>query len=431
MIDIEFIRQQPEVVKTAAKNKNVAVDIDALLKLDSQRRELQTSIDHLNRQRNQLAEQTGKPSAEIIAQGKTLKEKHNQLEHQQQEVSRQWEQLLKQIPNIPSNDTPIGDAKANKVLRQVGEKPTFDFQPKEHWQLGQELSLIDNERAAKVAGSRFTYLKGPLAWLEFALIQHALTVLTNEEKLSSIAQKAGLNVPVKPFIPVIPPVLIKPEVFDRMARLEPKEERYYIPSDDLFLVGSAEHTLGAIHMDETLPESALPLRYVGFSTAFRREAGSYGKDVHGILRVHQFDKLEIESFTMSEHSDAEQEFIVAIQEYLMQSLALPYQVVLVASGDMGAPDQRQIDIETWLPGQNLYRETHTSDLIGDYQARRLHTKVRRADGNEYVHMNDATVFAIGRTLIAILENNQRSDGSVTIPKILHPYLPFTTIPATA
>ncbi|HUZ92396.1 MAG TPA: aminoacyl--tRNA ligase-related protein, partial [Candidatus Paceibacterota bacterium] len=204
---------------------------------------------------------------------------------------------------------------------------------------------------------------------------------------------------------------------------EPKEERYYIPSDDAYLVGSAEHTLGPLHMDETIPEENLPLRYVGFSTAFRREAGSYGKDTKGILRVHQFDKIEIESFTLPEYAVTEQDFIVAIQENMMWELELPYQVVQICTGDMGGPDARQIDIETWIPSQGKYRETHTSDYMGDYQARRLNTKVKRKSGKtEFVHMNDATAFAIGRTLIAIMENYQTKDGKIEVPKVLQKYL---------
>ncbi len=216
--------------------------------------------------------------------------------------------------------------------------------------------------------------------------------------------------------------MIKPAVLNRMARLEPREDRYYLEKDDLFLVGSAEHTLGPMHMDEVIEESRLPIRYAGYSTAFRREAGSYGKDTKGILRMHQFDKMEVESFCVPEDSYKEQELMVAIQEYLLQQLELPYRVVLICTGDMGFPDHRQIDIETWMPGQNTYRETHSADLIGGFQPRRLNTRVKRASGElEPVHMNDATVFAIGRMLIAIMENYQTADGSIMIPAVLRPY----------
>ncbi|HEA84447.1 MAG TPA: serine--tRNA ligase, partial [Candidatus Wildermuthbacteria bacterium] len=292
-------------------------------------------------------------------------------------------------------------------------------------EIGEELDIIDTKKASEVSGARFAYLKGGAALLEFALIHYAFEVLTSERIIKKIANSVKKGYSSTPFIPVVPPVMIRPEVFSKMARLseDDKDERYYLKQDDLYLVGSAEHTLGPLHMKETLDEKELPKRYVGFSTSFRREAGSYGKDTKGILRVHQFDKLEIESFTTGENSLLEQEFIVALQEYLMQSLKLPYQVVLIATGDMSKPDARQIDIETWMPGQNMYRETHTADLMTDYQARRLNIRVRFKDGTkQFVHMNDATIFAIGRMLIAILENYQKKDGSVKIPVVLQKYL---------
>ncbi|HTX86526.1 MAG TPA: aminoacyl--tRNA ligase-related protein, partial [Candidatus Nanoarchaeia archaeon] len=210
----------------------------------------------------------------------------------------------------------------------------------------------------------------------------------------------------------------------KMDRFEPLEDRYYIKEDDVLLIGSAEHSLGPIHMNETFDENELPKRYLGYSTAFRREAGSYGKDTVGILRRHQFDKLEMEIFSTAERGQLEQDFIVAIQEYLVSALKIPYQVIKVCTGDMGKPDYRQIDIECYLPGQGKYRETHTSDYMTDYQARRLNIKYKNADGKkEFVHMNDATAFAIGRALIAIIENYQQADGNVAVPKVLQKYLP--------
>jgi seryl-tRNA synthetase len=227
----------------------------------------------------------------------------------------------------------------------------------------------------------------------------------------------------KPFIPVIPPLMVRPEIFSRMARLEPREERYYIQQDDLFLIGSAEHTLGPLHLDKNIEEKDLPVRYIGYSTAFRREAGSYGKDIRGILRMHQFDKLEMESFSLPENSVKEQDFFVAIQEYFMQQLNISYKVMMICKGDMGAPDARQIDLECWIPSQNKYRETHTADLMTDYQSRRLNTRVKRRDGlSQFAHMNDATAFAIGRTIIAILENYQQKDGSIVVPDVLRKYM---------
>lgn len=420
MLDIKFIRQNRDLVKEAARKKGVRVDVDKLIVLDARRRELLESSERLKAEQNKKSQG---PQLQADLEGlKALKEKFKIMQHELSCVEEEFSQLMLQIPNIPSDDTPVGsDESGNKILRQWGKKKNFTFKPKEHWEIGENLDLIDNERAAKVSGARFAYLKNGLVLMQFALIQYALSVFTSERLIKKIMKKASLNLKPTPFIPVIPPVLIRPEAMQKMARLEPKEERYHIQNDDLYLVGSAEHTLGAMHMNEILEEKDLPLRYIGYSTAFRREAGSYGKDMKGILRVHQFDKLEMESFCLSENSAKEQELCVAIQEYLVQSLNLPYQVVIMCTGEMSGPDARQIDVETWMPGQNKYRETHTADLMTDYQARRLGIKVRRANGSEFVHMNDATAFA-GRTLIAILENYQTQKGTVEVPKVLRNYM---------
>lgn len=427
MLDIKYIRENKDAVKKNCELRNIQCDVDRLLELDEKRRKLIAEIGELKEKKNKINEKmkSGEDKENLIVKGKKIKEDLGKLDPEFEKIEKEWKEILYKVPNIISPDTPIGpDESGNKVIRQWGEIPKFDFQPKEHWELGKDLDIIDIERASKVSGSRFSYLKGEAALLEFALIQHAFSVLTDENILKEIIEKNKLGISSRPFVPVVPPVLIKPEPMQRMARLEPREERYHTPADDLYLVGSAEHTLGAMYMDETLTEDQFPIRYIGFSTAFRREAGSYGKDTKGILRVHQFDKLEMESFDLPEDSLKEQDFIVAIQEYLMQSLKLPYQVVAICTGDMGGPDYRQIDIETWMPGQNKYRETNTSDLTNDYQSRRLNTKVKRKDGKtEYVHMNDATAFAIGRTLIAIIENGQQADGSVAIPEVLRKYMP--------
>jgi seryl-tRNA synthetase len=210
---------------------------------------------------------------------------------------------------------------------------------------------------------------------------------------------------------------------NKMGRLQPIDERYYFEKDDMVFIGSAEHTLGPLHMDEIINEDNLPIRYIGYSVAMRREAGTYGKDTKGILRQHQFDKAEMESFCLPENSYAEQDLFVAIQEYILKKLGIPYRVMIICTGDMGGPDHRQIDIECWMPGQDTYRETHTSDLMQGFQARRLNTRVRRKSGDlEFVHMNDATAIAMGRTLIAIIENFQQADGSIKIPEVLRPYM---------
>ncbi len=419
MLDIKLLREEPERVKEgiAAKLSDPKL-VDEFLRLDGEWRKLTASLDEKRAEQKKLSE------ARKVEEAKKNKEAIKAGEEKLVELEKKRLEIWEKIPNLPSEDTPVGkDETGNKVLRKNGKPKEFDFKPLDHMELGERLGLIDTESAAKISGSRFAYLKGDAVLLEFAIVQYAISFLMSEKFLESVADgvKPGYN--PKPFIPVVPPVMIRPEVFQRMARLDPKEERYHLAQDDMYLVGSAEHTLGPLHMDETIPEERLPLRYIGFSTAFRREAGSYGKDTKGILRVHQFDKLEVESFTLPEDSVTEQDFIVALQENLMWELELPYQVVQICTGDMGGPDHRQIDIETWMPSQGKYRETHTSDLNTDYQARRLNTRVKRKDGKvEFAHMNDATVFAIGRILIAIMENYQRKDGRITVPKVLQNYI---------
>lgn len=237
-----------------------------------------------------------------------------------------------------------------------------------------------------------------------------------------------MKIKATPFTPVIPPLMINFETAEKMGRLHPMEDRFTFPEDKFMMIGSAEHSLGPIHMDEVLDAKDLPIRYVANTPAFRREAGTYGKDTKGILRMHQFDKIEMETFCLPEDGLAEQELIVGIQEYLLQKLELPYEVMAVCTGDMGNLDYRQIDINTYIPSQGRYRETHTSDYMTDYQARRLNIKYKKQDGTrEYVHMNDATAFAMGRILIAIIENNQTADGKIQIPTVLQPYMHGKTI----
>lgn len=417
MIDIALLRENPEKVKKAIQTKNADISlVDTFARLDSSWREVSMELENLRREQKALS------AERKIEEAKANKEKIKEAEAKVSELERERDIVWARIPNLPSEDTPVGpDESGNVVVRKWGEPTKFDFEPKDHMALGEALGIIDTETAAKVTGARFGYLKGAGAMLEYALLQFGLESLQDPDVLRKVADRVEAGYSAKSFVPVVPPVMIRPEVFRRMARLDEAtaDERYYLPADDLYLIGSAEHTLGPIHMDEILPESALPVRYAGFSTAFRREAGSYGKDTRGILRVHQFDKLEMESFTTAENSLKEQEFFVRMQEYLMQQLGLPYQVVLTCTGDQGDPDARHIDIETWMPGQNKYRETHSSDLMTDYQARRMNTKVKRADGkNEFVHTNDATAYAIGRTLIAIVENYQTKEGKIIVPEVL-------------
>lgn len=429
MLDIKFIRENKDIVKEGAKKKHIDVDIDNLLSVDKHRLELLSRVEFLRGEQNKVSVSMGGTltevaRAQLIEEMRLVKDELKEKEEELRETIASWQTLMLKIPNIPSVDTPDGpDETGNKVLRQWGEKPEFSFTPKEHFELGKALGIIDTETASEVASSRFAYLKGDLVLLQFALIQMCLEILTNKEKLTAIASSIGTSISSKEFIPVIPPVFIRPLVQVKMARYMAPEDHYFFPNDDLMLIGSAEHTLGSMHMNKIFEESELPIRYAGYSTAFRREAGTAGKDTNGILRQHQFDKLEMEVFSLPENGIQEQNFLVAIQEYILQTLKLPYQVVAICTGDMGFPDTRQIDIETWMPGQNKYRETHSSDLIGGFQSRRLNTRVRRKDGKiEPVHMNDATVIALGRTLIAIIENYQQADGTIKIPEVLQKYL---------
>lgn len=434
MIDIKLLREQPEKVKAACKNKNASIgpkELDHLLQLDDQRRELTEQIDGMRHKRNELSASMkgGKPEAVNVEKGRKLKEELSKLEEHFQEIEAEYLKLLKEIPNIPTDDVPIGRTEDDNVVeRKVGDKPHFDFTPKNHWELAEPLDLIDKERAAKVAGSRFAYIKGGLVRLQFALINYGMNILTDEASLKQIAQDAKLEVSSKPFTPVLPPPMIRTEVYDGTARLLRDEMTYKLHDEDLWLNASAEHSLSPMYKDEILSEADLPIRYVGYATSYRREAGSYGKDMEGVLRLHHFDKMEMESFTTADSSFNEHLFLIAIQEYLMQQLELPYQVMMKATADIGKPNARGVDIETWLPGQNRYRETHSADYITDYQARRLMTRVRRSDGAiELAHTNDATVFAAGRLLIAIMENYQQKDGSIRIPKVLQSYYGSETL----
>lgn len=420
MLDIQYIRENADKVKKVVADKQLDASlVDQLIEVDVKRRATIQKIEEVRSERNLAAKDKN------IEKGKEIKEKLQKLEPDLAEVEKEYKALLWKIPNIISDDTPIGrDESENKVIRTWGEPKKFGFTPKNHLDLGRNLGIIDTETAGKVTGARFNYLKGDAVLLQNALHQFALVVLTDKSVLKDIADKVEEGYSAKAFTPVIPPLFINPDTYMKMARLTPETEieRYAIPRDDQYLIGSAEHTLGPMHMDQTLKQEDLPLRYFAFTPAFRREAGSYGKDTKGILRQHQFDKLEMESFSVPEDGIKEQYFFIAIQEHLMQSLEIPYQVVSICTGDMGGPDFRQMDIESWMPGENKYRETHTSDYMTDYQSRRLGTKVKIGDENVYVHMNDATAFAMGRVIIAILENYQNEDGSIEVPKVLQKWI---------
>jgi seryl-tRNA synthetase len=328
---------------------------------------------------------------------------------------------------MPLPDVPIGASEEeNVIVRHWGNKPEFEFAPKSHWEIAEMRDLIDKERAAKVSGSRFAYIKGDLVKLEFAIIQFVMNVLTDEAILQKIIQDNNLKLDSRSFTPVLPPAMIRTDVYDAMDRLEPRDERYRVgeEKDELWLQGSAEHTIGSMYWNETFQsEDQLPIRYVGFLTSFRREAGTYGKDTEGIIRMHQFDKLEMEVFSTPETGEDEHKLLIALQEYLVQALGLHYRLLQKCTFDIGKPNASGWDIEVWLPGQNNFRETHTADYMTDYQARRLSTKVKRkAGGTSYVHTNDATAFALGRIMIAIIENYQTAEGKIRVPEVLKSYL---------
>ena len=431
MLDIRFIRENAEAVQQNAINKGYKVDVSQLLKLDEERRDLQAQADDLRQRRNaNVAASKGvRPSDEQIAEGKSIKDKLAVIEPKLKEVDDNYTTIIKQVPNMALSDVPVGLTEdENQVDKVVGEVTKFDFEPRNHAEVAAIHGWIDKERAAKVAGSRFAYVEGDMVKLQFAIIQFVINTLSDESKMQDIIAKAGINVPTKPFMPILPPLMIRTEMYDAMDRLEPRDQRYKIDGDELWLQGSAEHVLGSMHANETFNEADLPIRYIGYASSFRREAGTYGKDMEGIFRMHQFDKLEIESFSTAENGLNEHLLFVGVQEYLLSQLELPYRVIKKCTFDIGKPNARGIDMEVWLPGQGKYRETHTADYMTDYQARRLNTRVRRASGEmELIHTNDATAFALGRIMIAIIENNQTADGQVNVPKVLQPYLGGRTI----
>jgi seryl-tRNA synthetase len=426
MLDIRYIRENPQDVQKKAEQKGYKVDVSSLLKLDSLRLELQQEVDKFRQMRNEAAarfKESKKPTDHQIEQGKKIKKDLAEVEEHLKKVEEDFTVQLKTIPNMPLDYVPVGSSEdENEVIKTVGEPPKFDFEPKNHWEIAQARDWIDKERAAKVAGARFAYVKGGLARLHFALMIFGMDVVTDEEVLKKIITDNDLKVSSKPFTLVMPPAVARTDVYDATGRLNKEEQTYKLADDDLWLNASAEHVMAPMYLGEILDEAQLPIRLVGYTTAFRREAGTYGKDMEGILRMHQFDKLEMESFTTAENGLEEHKFMIAIQEYLMQELKIPYRVLQKCTADIGGPNAAGVDIDVWLPGQNKYRETHTADYITDYQARRMQTRVRRAGGTvELVHTNDATAFS-QRPLVAILENFQQADGTIAVPEVLWPYM---------
>lgn len=427
MLDINFIRDNLDLVKEGARKKRVDFDFDHFLALDDTRRAHIVELDEARAEQNRMSKAIGQAGeaerAELLKQVGGMKETIRELEEKLRPVLAEWEALIMGIPNPPSPTMPEGaDDSENVVVRTVGEKPVFDFAPKDHAALLGALDLFDIERAAKVSGSRFYYLKGDLVLMQFALLMFTFQELTNPVVIEGIIKEAKLSVSTKPFVPMLPPVIIRSSVQASIHRVF-GDQTFKLEGIDKNLVASAEHTMAPYYMDETLAEADLPIRYLGYSTAFRQEAGTYGKDMGGIFRNKHFDKIEMESFTNAETGVEEQLFMVAIQEHLVRALGLHYRVVHVCTGDTGKPDYDQYDIECWLPGQDRFRETHTSDYMTDFQTRGVRSFYKTADGKRrLLHTNDATAFAMGRILIAIVENYQTEDGRIRIPEVLRPYM---------
>jgi seryl-tRNA synthetase len=425
MIDIQLVRDEPELVREKSKEKQVDIDVEKILSLDTEFREVLRQVESLRAQRNEISAQMkdGKPSPELIEQGKQIKPKLSELEERMDATEAELMSLLRVVPNIAMDHVPVGETEEqNVVTKTVGNKPEFAFKPKTHWEIAEMHDLFDKERAAKISGSRFVYLKGGLVRLQFALVQYVMETLGNESILQTIIDENNLSISAKPFTPVLPPAMLRTEPYVASARLNASEVTYKLEGDDLWLNASAEHTLCTMYWNEILPREELPIRYIGYSTSFRREAGTYGKDTEGIIRLHQFDKLEMEVFSTADSGLEEHKLLIAVQEYFMQQLGITYNFIQKCTADIGKPNASGIDIDAWFPGQDRFIETHTADYMTDYQARDLKIRTKKQDKVEFVHTNDATAFALSRILAAIMENYQNEDGSIRVPVVLQKYL---------
>ena len=414
MLDLKLLRSEPERVKAALARRGAGGEVDELLALDGRRRELLPQVEDAQAERNaaskrigEIKREGGDAAEEIAAVGK-LREVIDAGKEELDAVEVALRDLTLALPNIPDDDAPDGMAEDDAVvLRTVGEPTTFDFEPRDHLEIGTELGLIDMETAAKLSGSRFAYLKGDLVLLELALVQFAIATVRAE----------GHE-------PVVPPVLVRAEALEGTGYFpEAREQIYEIEKDELFLTGTSEVALAGLHADQILDAAELPLRYCAFSTCFRREAGAAGRDTRGIFRVHQFDKVEMFSFVEPSASGDEHERLLSIEEKILGALEIPYRVVNIAVGDLGAPAAKKYDCEAWIPSQSRYRELTSCSNTTDYQARRLGSRYRSSDGEspEAVHTLNGTATAVGRTIIALIENRQEADGSFSLPNSLHRY----------
>jgi seryl-tRNA synthetase len=424
VLDLKRIRADPDAARKALARRGAADDLDELLRVDAKRRELLPEIEGGRAKQNEAndaiaeAKRSGADAEPVIAEMREVAAKVKEQEAELKEVEAARDRLLAELPNYPHPDVPDGDtADDAKLIREVGDKPEFGFEPLDHLELGERHDWINMEAAANLSGTRFAYILGDLAMLEFSLVRFAMETVRAEG-----------------FTPAIPPVLVREHALYGTGFFPGERETIYeVPKDELFLVGTSEVSLAGLHADgkEVLAKE-LPLRYAGFSSCFRRESGAGGRDTRGIFRVHQFDKVEMFSFVEPGESDAEHERLLAIQEKILGALELPYRVVDIPVGDLGAPAARKFDCEAWIPSQQRYREVTSCSNTTDFQARRLNARFRpKAEAQpEYMHTLNGTAVAVGRTLIALIENGQREDGSVALPAALAQYGAPSAIPTT-
>lgn len=419
MLDLKIIRENPEKVKENCKNRLVEVDIDRLLKLDEQRRGAVVRIDELRAERN--ASSKTKPTPEIIEKMKSVGEEIKTLEAQIEPLEAELKELWMKVPNLTHPEVVVSSNEDdNPVLEVVKEPAKFSFEPLDHVQLAEKMDLIDFDRATKVSGAKFYYLKNELAVMEFALIQYALEV----------ARKHG-------FIPFSTPDLAKREVLEGLG-FNPRGEStqvYNIDNSDLALIGTAEISMGGYHMDEVLNEEDLPKKYVAVSHCFRTEAGAYSKFSKGMFRVHQFTKIEMFQYVTPENSETAHQEILSIEKEIFDGLGIPFRIIDHCTADLGGPSYRTYDLEAWMPGKpnkedkmGDWAEITSTSNCTDYQARGLNIKYKSKEGKtDYLHMLNGTAIALTRALIAIMENNQQADGSIVVPEVLHKYCGFEKI----
>ncbi len=414
MLDLKAIRSDPERVKAALARRGAAEQVDELLALDARRRELLPVVENAQAERKTLSKQigekkqAGEDAEELMATVQGLKERIESAREELEAIEAKLGELALTLPNLPDPDAPEGMSEEDAVvIRKVGERPQFEFEPRDHLEIGTELGLIEMEKAAELSGSRFAYLKGDLVLLELALVRFAIELVRGE----------GHE-------PVVPPVLVREEALEGTGMFPgDRDQIYEIPKDELFLTGTSEVALAGLHADEILDANSLPLRYCAFSTCFRREAGAAGRDTRGIFRVHQFDTVEMFSFVEPSASKDEHERLLAIEERILGELEIPYRVVNVAVGDLGAPAAKKYDCEAWIPSQGRFRELTSCSNTTDYQARRLGARYRPEEGAspQSVHTLNGTACAVGRTIIAVVENGQRDDGTIAVPEVLQGY----------